>query len=117
MSKIKIGWSEQSIVPEGRKVDLVGQFYERISDEVETPISITALALECGDDAAIFCVCDLVSVSSALLRAVRDAIPDGILPKDKIMMSVIHTHTSIHLCRDIQDDRELESSISQFPHL
>ncbi|MBQ7897168.1 MAG: hypothetical protein IJ323_01960 [Clostridia bacterium] len=95
MSKIKFGWSEQSIVPEGRKVDLVGQFYERISDVVETPISITALAIECGDDAAIFCVCDLVSVSSSLLKALRDAIPDGILPKDKIMLSVIHTHTSM----------------------
>ncbi|MBQ5746820.1 MAG: hypothetical protein IIV81_02660 [Clostridia bacterium] len=96
MNKIKIGWSEQSIVPEGRKVDLVGQFYERISDVVETPISITALAIECGDDAAIFCVCDLVSTSHALLREIREAIPEGLgIPKDKIMLSVIHTHTSM----------------------
>ena len=35
MNKIKIGWSEVSIVPEGRRIDLVGQFYERISGEVE----------------------------------------------------------------------------------
>ena len=33
MNKFKIGWSEVSIVPEGRKLDLVGQFYERISSE------------------------------------------------------------------------------------
>ena len=46
MNKIKIGWSEVSIVPEGRKVDLVGQFYERISDVVETPIAVTALAMD-----------------------------------------------------------------------
>ena len=50
MSKIKIGWSEVSIVPEGRRVDLVGQFYERISGEVETPIAVSALAMECGDE-------------------------------------------------------------------
>ena len=65
MDKVKIGWGEVSIVPEGRKVNLAGQFYERITDEVETPISITALALECGGEAAIFCSCDLVSRSVA----------------------------------------------------
>lgn len=26
-------------MPEGKKISLVGQFYERISDEVETPIN------------------------------------------------------------------------------
>ena len=35
MDKIKIGWSEVSLVPEGRKVKLCGQFYERITDEVD----------------------------------------------------------------------------------
>ena len=72
MNKIKIGWSEVSIVPEGKKVDLAGQFYERISDVVETPISVTALAMECGADSVIFCSCDLPSTSHALLQRVRD---------------------------------------------
>ncbi len=96
MSKINIGWSEVSLVPEGRKVSLAGQFVERISGEVETPITVSALAIECGDDAAIFCVCDLVSVSGLVTKEVRDAIPDSLgIPKDKIMVSAIHTHTSI----------------------
>ena len=56
-NKIKIGWSEVSIVPEGRRVDLAGQFYERISGDVETPIVVTALAMECGDDHMVFCFC------------------------------------------------------------
>ena len=55
MDNIKIGWSEKSIVPKGKKINLVGQFYERISDVVETPIAINALAIECGDEAVIFC--------------------------------------------------------------
>ena len=37
MSNFKIGWSEVSITPD-KKVSLVGQFYERISKYVETPI-------------------------------------------------------------------------------
>ena len=96
MNKIKIGWSEVSIVPEGRRVDLVGQFYERISGEIETPISVTALALECGEDQMIFVACDLVSTSHNLLCAIRDYLPaDCGFDKSKLIISAIHTHTSM----------------------
>lgn len=97
MSNIKFGWSEVSIVPEGRKVSLVGQFYERISDVVETPITVTALAMECGEDCAVFCGCDLVSTPYTLLEDVRAYIlaEDPAFPVDKLMVSAIHTHTSM----------------------
>ena len=98
MNNVKIGWSSVSIVPEGRKVDLVGQFYERISNKVETPIEVNALAIECGDDSVIFCSCDLVSTSHSLLEDVRAALPDS-FPKDKLIINAIHTHTSIGYSR------------------
>ena len=95
MNKIKIGWSQVSILPDGRKVDLVGQFYERISDKVETPIYVTAMALECGDDQAIFVSCDLVSTSRSLLNDVRAYLPEDCgFDKSKLMISAIHTHTA-----------------------
>ncbi len=95
-SKIKIGWSEVSIVPEGRRVDLVGQFYERISGEVETPIAVTALAMECGGDHMVFVACDLPCTSKSLLDGVRAALPEDCgFDKDKLIISAIHTHTSI----------------------
>ena len=94
MNKIKIGWSDVSIVPEGRKIDLAGQFYERISNVVETPIAINALAIECGDDAVIFCSCDLESTSHSLLEDVRAALPQD-FPKDKLIINAIHTHTAM----------------------
>ena len=93
MSNIKIGWSEVSIVPEGRKVNLVGQFYERISDVVETPISVTALAVESGNDAVVFVSCDLGNTPHSLLEAVRAALPES-FPKEKLIINAIHTHTS-----------------------
>ena len=100
MNKIKIGWSEVSIVPEGRKVDLAGQFYERISGEVETPISVTALAMECGDDHVIFVGCDLVSTSRNLLNEIRDYLPEECgFDKQKLIISAIHTHTSMGYAR------------------
>ena len=100
MNKIKIGWGEVSLVPENRKVNLCGQFYERITDEVETPVTVTAMALECGDDSAIFCACDLVSTSHFLLESVRERLAaiEG-FPVDKVMISAIHSHTSLDYAR------------------
>lgn len=96
MNSIKIGWSEVSIVPEGRRVDLVGQFYERISGEIETPIAVTALALECGDEQMVFVGCDLVSTSHKLLQSVREALPEDCgFDKSKLIIGAIHTHTSM----------------------
>ncbi len=96
MEKIKFGWSEVSIVPEGRRVDLAGQFYERISGEVETPISVTGLAVECGDDHVVFVACDLPSTSETLLKAARDRIAEDCgFDKSKLIISAIHTHTSM----------------------
>ena len=101
MSKIKFGWSEVSLVPDGKKVSLVGQFYERISDVVETPITVTALAMECNGEAAVFCGCDLVSTPRTLLCDVRAYIleKDPAFPADKLMISAIHTHTSMGYAR------------------
>ena len=96
MNKIKIGWSEVSIVPEGRRADLVGQFYERISGEVETPIAVTALAMECGDDHVVFVGCDLVATSRKLLDVVREYLPNDCgFDKNKLIINAIHTHTSL----------------------
>ena len=95
MAKIKFGWSEVKLVPDGAKVDLAGQFYERISDKVESVLTVTAWAVDSGDDAAIFCACDLVSTSAYLLHEVRARLavrPD--VPADKVMVSAIHTHTA-----------------------
>ena len=96
MNKIKFGWSEVSIIPEGRRVDLVGQFYERISGEVETPIAVTALAMECGDEHFVFVACDLTSTSRKLLEAVRAYLPDDCgFNKDNLIISAIHSHTTV----------------------
>ena len=95
MSKLKFGWSEVSIVPEGKKINLAGQFYERITDEVRDPICITALAIE-SEDVAIFCSCDLESTSYTLLCAVREILKKvDAFPYDKVIVNAIHSHTSI----------------------
>ncbi len=94
MSQIKIGWSEVSITPD-RKILLTGQFYERVSEYVETPITVTAMAVECGGEQMVICSCDLTGIGKTLMAGVRAAVKGKIdLDPMKIMLNATHTHTS-----------------------
>ena len=70
MDRIKLGWAEEDITPK-KKIRLMGQFYERISEYVETPITVTALAVECAGEQAVFCSCDLVEINTPFMISVR----------------------------------------------
>ena len=96
MGKLLVGWSEVSITPEGKKIRLAGQFAERISEYVESPVTVTALAIESDGEQMIFCSCDLVKIGENLQQRVRDAVAkaDPTIPTEKIILSAIHTHTS-----------------------
>ena len=95
MSKLKAGWAEESITPE-KRIALRGQFAERISEYVETPITATALAIEDGNEQMIICSCDLVGISMNLLDDVRKRIAEKNKEIDtkKVIISAIHTHSS-----------------------
>lgn len=67
MSKLRFGWAEIDITPEkGKKIGLAGQFFERITDDVESRISVTALTVDDGNDYFIICSCDLVGIADNL---------------------------------------------------
>ena len=59
--KLRFGWNETDITPDGR-VSIPGQFYSRISQYVETPLTATALAIESGKEQAILCSVDQTHV-------------------------------------------------------
>ena len=110
MSKFKIGWSEVSITPD-KKVSLAGQFYERISEYVETPITVTAMAIEGEKDHMVICSCDITSVGSNLMHLVRKGLKDveG-LKCENVVLNATHTHTSIKYTsiRDVDAPSSLE---------
>ncbi len=96
MNKFLVGWAEESIVP-GKLVNIVGQFYERISDKVETDISVTAMAIESGEEQMIAVSCDLTSISDELIRLAREkfrAVNSEVNPAN-LIVGAIHNHTSI----------------------
>lgn len=104
MSKVLIGWAEETLVPD-KKVSLAGQFFERISEYVESEITATAMAVEADGDCMIMVSADLTSVSQYTLNLARDkfaAICPEVDPK-KVMLAATHTHTSHTL---YQPDRQ-----------
>ena len=94
--KFLVGFSEKSITPD-RPISLAGQFHTRISQYVETPVTVNVMALETASEQLILCSCDLGGISAVLSRRVRSAVAErniGINP-DKIIISATHTHTSL----------------------
>lgn len=98
MSRLRIGWAEESIVPE-KKVSLAGQFFERISEYVESEITVTAMAVQADGEEMIMVSADVVKVEESLLRMARDKfakLTNEISP-DKLMVAATHSHTSLKL--------------------
>lgn len=98
MTKIKIGWAEESLVPD-KKVSLAGQFYERISESIDSQISATAMAVESGDEQMILVSVDLEGFPEALVKLAREKfakLTDEISPR-KLIISATHTHAAMRV--------------------
>ncbi len=109
MSQIKIGWSEVDITPK-QKINLAGQFYERITNVAESPITVTGLAIESGEEQFIICSCDIAVVCRNLQSLVREKVR-GVLPvsPDKIILHAVHNHTSYtYTEKDVYVDNSAE---------
>ena len=111
MSKLLIGWAEESIVPD-KKVSLQGQFFERISQYVESEITVTAMAVEADGDQMILVSADLTSIPGYLLVLAREkfaAYDLGVDPR-KLMVGATHTHTSHTLANSRAADTDTFAS-------
>jgi hypothetical protein len=99
-AELHVGAATVDITP-ARPVPLAGQMHTRISKKAETPISVTALALESreGDkviDQAILVSCDLVAIRDGLMEKVRDRAKGKLTGFDlgKLILNATHTHTA-----------------------
>ena len=110
---MKIGWAGRDISTD-RPVDIPGQFYIRVSRGVLDPITVTALALDGGDDAAVFVSADLIAIRPPLLEEARAAVAarrPG-FPVEKLLIHATHTHTGASYYRAIAG----MATPSQVPH-
>ena len=96
MGKLYVGWAEESIIPE-KKASLAGQFIERISDHVESDITVTALAIDADGKQMILASLDVVGFAEAQIEIAREklaALTNEIDPRN-LIVCVTHTHTSL----------------------
>jgi hypothetical protein len=100
---LNAGWSIKSITPWGRKVSLMGQQYKRLTNEVECVLSVTALAMDNGDNGFTWVSCDLCVVSSILIEDVRSVVKKRANHIDaaNVFLCAIHTHTAPHFKQEI----------------
>ncbi|MGI6316832.1 MAG: hypothetical protein ACOX17_09250 [Christensenellales bacterium] len=110
---VKFGWAEADITPTV-KIALCGQFYERVTDEVETPISVTALAIESGGEQAVFCSCDLEGVNESLVRRSRQKLNAPGLDPRNVIINAVHTHNSYTIANPDVDRKKLRDSVEYF---
>lgn len=99
-AELRVGASTVDITP-SQPVPLSGQMRTRIAERAETPISVTALALESRDgdkvlDQAILVSCDLVAIRQGVTEKVRAAAKDRLPGFDlnKLVLNATHTHTA-----------------------
>ena len=93
-----IGWAEESIVPE-KKANLAGQFFERISDYVESDISVTAMAVDSGSEQLILVSADVVSINRGVLQLAREKFAKLCPEVDprNLVVAATHSHTSLKM--------------------
>ena len=111
--KLLIGWAEESIVPE-KKVSLQGQFYERISEYVESEITVTAMAVSSGKQQLILVSADVCSANSGLLKMAREKfakICPGVDPRN-LVVAATHTHTSLKMTNPTMDAKQRWGTVS-----
>ncbi len=102
MEKLQFGWAEVDITPT-EKISLAGEFFERVTNEVETPITVTALAIKSGDEHAVICSVDVVSIGPYFMQKVREKLTNPEIDKNKITVAAIHTHNSYTMPRHDPD--------------
>ncbi|MEN6624360.1 MAG: hypothetical protein ABFD50_22790 [Smithella sp.] len=99
-AQIYIGWSCKDITPD-KPVSLYGQYYKRISQYVQSPLKVTALALETraengGKEQAVMVSCDVIDIHKEIQDMVREKVRSKIPDFDinKLFLNATHTHSA-----------------------
>ncbi|MCK4401236.1 neutral/alkaline non-lysosomal ceramidase N-terminal domain-containing protein [bacterium] len=92
--KLLVGAAIKDITPE-RSLFLYGYPYvKRMSKGVHDPLYASALVLDNGKDAIVFCAADIIFITKEITAGVRKIVKDKIdVPVENIMISASHTHS------------------------
>lgn len=99
-SQLHIGWATENITP-GGSVSLYGQYYERMSEYVQSELLVTACAMEkINNDGsveqAVLVSMDVIYALKEMQDAVRVQLKDHLpgFNLDKLFLNATHTHSA-----------------------
>lgn len=92
---LKIGWASRDVSAPDH-VKMPGQFHMRQSHGVLDSVTVTALAIDGGEDSVIFISMDLVIIRGTLVNRIQEKIReiDPSVPAEKILCNATHTHSA-----------------------
>ena len=94
MSKpLKIGWSTKEFST-NEPTCMHGQFHVRICEGILDPVTVTALALDNGDEQMVWISCDVEHIADITSKLIREKIKK-LVPEvnaEKVVMNATHTH-------------------------
>ena len=93
--RVRIGWAGRDITPD-RPVLVRGLFNLRVSTRVNDPLTLTALAVESGEEQAILVSVDAAGIDEEVLAECRGILGSALPELDggKLVVSATHTHTA-----------------------
>lgn len=91
-----IGWGEADITPAHARIELAGQYYQRLATGIHSRIKAVALCFERGDQQAIMITLDVVGLSEELQQRLRNLIHATIpaITPESVFFNAIHTHNA-----------------------
>ncbi len=116
--ELSIGWANEDITPEG-PVSLWGQYYERISEYVQTPLTATAVAIESKKnnkkEQAILISVDVAFMEGDLQESVRSNVKNQIpdFSTQNLVLNATHTHSSYYTGADSKHREMLLDKLSK----
>ena len=93
---LKIGWGEKDITPDGRVVELFGQYYQRVANGIHSRLKATVMLLEQENEYILMISLDTIGIPESFYENVKKAIwqkfPD--IFDEKIIINATHTHNA-----------------------
>ena len=91
-----IGWGEADITPSNPKVELAGQYYQRVATGIHSRIKCVALAMKKGDQQSVEVTLDVVGMPASLQKDIAEAAAAANpgLRAENVFLSAIHTHNA-----------------------
>jgi len=93
---LKIGWGEADITPNGRVVELAGQYYQRLANGIHSRLKAVAMLLEQENKYSLMISLDVVGIPEDFCVNVQKAVAEKFpeISADKIIINAIHTHSA-----------------------